>query len=242
SETGDTPRLDALSFDIAEPGPAPIEIEDTGEAHTAAEAPVLHEVPDLPIASDGVERVGREAEEIDLSTALSGLLAASEGEAPLGAVSGGGEPIADIEDIFAKKRAKSGREQHVSEAFAQYEQALTLIEQGLDREAISTLESVARVPMIRFKAAARLGRFLIDRGDLNEGIEWLERAAEAPAPSLEEGYDLLYELAGALEAQGESARALAVLMELDAEADGYRDVSTRIMYLSRAQQSESHRS
>jgi hypothetical protein len=31
-------------------------------------------------------------------------------------------------------------------------------------------------------------------------------------------------------------------MELDAEADGYRDVRTRIMYLSRAQQAESHRS
>ena len=96
--------------------------------------------------------------------------------------------------------------------------------------------------MLRFKAAARLGRLLIDRGDLNEGVEWLERAAEAPAPSPEEGYDLLYELAGALEAQGESARALAILIELEAEANGYRDVSTRIMYLSRVQQTESHRS
>jgi tetratricopeptide (TPR) repeat protein len=95
---------------------------------------------------------------------------------------------------------------------------------------------------MRFRAATRLGRLLIDRGDLNEGIEWLERAAEAPAPSPEEGYDLLYELAGALEAQGESARALAVLMELDAEADGYRDVRTRIMHLTRVQQVENRRS
>jgi tetratricopeptide (TPR) repeat protein len=124
----------------------------------------------------------------------------------------------------------------------QYEEGERLIEQGLDREAIAALEAAARVPIMRFKAAARLGRFLIDRGDLSEGVEWLERAAEAPAPSPEEGHDLLYELAGALEAQGESARALAILMELDAEADGYRDVRTRIMYLSRAQQAESHRS
>jgi len=116
-----------------------------------------------------------------------------------------------------------------------------LIEQGLDKEAIAALEAAARVPMMRFKAATRLGRLLIDRGDLNEGVEWLERAAEAPPTSPEEGYDLLYELAGALEAQGESARALAILMELDSESDGYRDVRTRIMYLSRAQQAESHR-
>ena len=151
------------------------------------------------------------------------------------------EPAPDIEDVFAQMRAKTARDQQASAALGQYEQALQFIEQGLDKEAITALEAAARVPMLRFKAAARLGRILIDRGDLNEGIEWLERAAEAPASSPEEGYDLLYELAGALEAQGETARALAILMELDAESDGYRDVRTRIMYLSRAQ-TESPRS
>jgi tetratricopeptide (TPR) repeat protein len=151
------------------------------------------------------------------------------------------EPAPDLEDVFAQMRAKSAREQQASAALAQYDQATQLIEQGLDKEAIAALEAASRVPMMRFKAATRLGRLLIDRGDLNDGVEWLERAAEAPPPSPEEGYDLLYELAGALEAQGESARALAILMELDAESDGYRDVRTRIVYLSRAQQAESHR-
>ena len=151
-------------------------------------------------------------------------------------------PAPDIEDVFAQMRAKSAREQQASAALAQYEQGLQFVEQGLDKEAIAALEAAARVPMMRFKAAARLGRLLIDRGDLNEGVEWLERASEAPPTSPDEGYDLLYELAGALEAQGESARALAVLMELEAEAEGYRDVSTRIMYLSRVQQTESDRS
>ncbi len=138
-------------------------------------------------------------------------------------------------------RAKTAREQQASAALQQYEKALQFIEQGLDKEAITALQAAARVPMLRFKAGGRLGRLLIDRGDLNDGVEWLERAAEAPAPSPEEGYDLLYELAQALEAQGELARALAILMELEAEAAGYRDVSTRIMYLSRVQQTESDR-
>jgi tetratricopeptide (TPR) repeat protein len=148
----------------------------------------------------------------------------------------------DIEGVFAQMRAKSAREQQASTALTQYDEGVRLIAEGLDREAIAALEAAARVPVMRFRAATRLGRLLIDRGDLNEGIEWLERAAEAPAPSPEEGYDLLYELAGALEAQGESARALAVLMELDAEADGYRDVRTRIMHLTRVQQGENPRS
>jgi tetratricopeptide (TPR) repeat protein len=204
-----------------------------------------------------------EMAEIDLSTALSGLSSSAPMLPPLASMpstpaapSAPGAPPAntpsadkpaaghaerDIEDVFAQMRAKSAREQQASAALGEYEHALQYIEQGLVKEAITALEAAARVPMLRFKAAARLGRMLIDRGDLNEGIEWLERAAEAPAPTPEEGYDLLYELAGALEAQGESARALAILMELDAESNGYRDVRTRIIYLSR-QQTESPRS
>jgi len=214
---------------------------DVGGTMTEPELPSA--TPDPPVLSDEDETLTAAAE-IDLSTALSGLASASvtdEGdvvEQVLSASAAG----ADIDDVFAQMRAQSARDQQASAALAQYEEGARLIEQGLDREAIAALEAAARVPVMRFKAAARLGRYLIDRGDLNEGIEWLERAAEAPAPSPEEGHDLLYELAGALEAQGESARALAILMELDAEADGYRDVRTRIMYLSRAQQAESHRS
>jgi tetratricopeptide (TPR) repeat protein len=222
-------------------------------------------IPDPPIMPTEDEAVLLEVAEIDLSTALSGLLssnptpppmpparqpqepvvppavAEAPAETPASDVSAPSEPAPDIDDVFAQMRAKTAREQQASAALAQYDQATQFIEQGLDKEAIAALEAAARVPMMRFKAATRLGRLLIDRGDLNEGVEWLERAAEAPPPSPEEGYDLLYELAGALEAQGESARALAILMELDAESDGYRDVRTRIRYLSRVQQAESHR-
>jgi tetratricopeptide (TPR) repeat protein len=221
--------------------------------------PASMAVPDPPLSNED-ETVMLEMAEIDLSTALSGLMSSAPA-LPVSAPATSSpadppppdpanseppaamdEPAPDIEDVFAQMRAKTAREQQASAALKHYEEGLQFVEQGLDKEAITALEAAARVPMLRFKAAARLGRLLIDRGDLNEGVEWLERAAEAPAPSPEEGYDLLYELAGALEAQGESARALAILIELEAEANGYRDVSTRIMYLSRVQQTESHRS
>jgi tetratricopeptide (TPR) repeat protein len=239
----DVASTDALSLDALDVGAAITEVEQAPDVpleSLRAEA----SVQDPPVLNDEDETLAVELAEIDLSTALSGLASASPTDAvdTSEEVLSASEPAPDIEDVFAQMRAKSAREQQASAALAQYEEGARLIEQGLDREAIAALEAAARVPMMRFKAAARLGRLLIDRGDLNEGVEWLERAAEAPAPSPEEGYDLLYELAGALEAQGESARALAILMELDAEADGYRDVRTRIMYLSRAQQAESHRS
>ena len=277
SGTEETPAADALSLDALDLGSATPEITETSTlaqmdvfVYPDQETPDLPDLPPLdipfeplpaqastpdpPILSDVEETVAVEVGEIDLSTALSGLLSASPVVSSSPVVSASpvvptpaedirieAEAAPDIEDVFAQMRAKSARELQASAALAQYEEGVRFIEQGLDREAIEALESAARVPMMRFKAAARLGRLLIDRGDLNEGVEWLERAAEAPPPSPEEGYDLLYELAGALEAQGESARALAILMELDAEADGYRDVRTRIMYLSRAQQAESQR-
>ena len=292
-ESAEEPPPDALSMDDFDLTAAIPEVRDAGalpevdifvypenDIPTMPEVPVAdllieppaaqETIPDLPITSDEDDRVMLELAEIDLSSALSGLLSsspqppvsfvrASAGEAASAMASASEppaetpashveeapvtveEPAPDLEDVFAQMRAKSAREQQASAALAQYDQATQLIEQGLDKEAIAALEAASRVPMMRFRAATRLGRLLIDRGDLNDGVEWLERAAEAPPPSPAEGYDLLYELAGALEAQGESARALAILMELDSESDGYRDVRTRIVYLSRAQQAESHR-
>jgi tetratricopeptide (TPR) repeat protein len=243
----DTPT-DALSFDTPDLDAALAEMEHAGSVAVSdysaieeASDPTLLNPPTSRSALLGDDDEAVEIGEIDLSTALSGLTTAppmAAALAPDGVVDAA-EPTPDIEDVFAQMRVKAAREQQASHALAQYEEALRFIDEGLDREAIAALEAAARAPVMRFKAAGRLGRLLIDRGDLNEGVEWLERAAEAPAASPSEGHHLLYELAGALEAQGESARALAVLMELDAETDGYRDVRTRIVYLTRGQQTGS---
>ena len=68
-----------------------------------------------------------------------------------------------------------------------------------------------------------------------KAIEWFERATQAPAPSADEGYMLLYELADALETIGEVGRALAICMELQADAGEFRDVKARVSRLSKAQ-------
>ena len=96
---------------------------------------------------------------------------------------------------------------------------------------MKALEVAARSPRHRFRAGALLAKACLDLGDQPRAIEWYERAAEAPAPSPEAHHALLYDLASALEAQGESARALAVLLELQADAGEYRDVSTRLEQL-----------
>jgi len=70
---------------------------------------------------------------------------------------------------------------------------------------------------------------------LPQALEWLERGAQAPAPNADESYQLLYELADLLEQTGEIARALAICIELQADAGEYKDVSARIDRLTKVQ-------
>jgi hypothetical protein len=93
------------------------------------------------------------------------------------------------------------------------------------------LEVSARSLRHRFRAGALLAKLYTDQGDKARAVEWFERAAEAPAPSPAAAHQLLYELATALEAQGEGARALAVLLELQSEAGEYRDLAQRLEHL-----------
>ena len=102
-------------------------------------------------------------------------------------------------------------------------------------EDVAELESAARDPRTRFTAAAALGRLHVRQGDLRAGIEWLERAVEAPPAGEEERFAALHDLADALERHGEMARALAVLIELDLDSGGFRDGRARIDRLIRAQ-------
>jgi tetratricopeptide (TPR) repeat protein len=113
--------------------------------------------------------------------------------------------------------------------------ARTYLEMGMLPEATSSLKTAARSPRRRFEAAAMLGRLYREHGEITDAIEWFERAAEATVPTPEEGHALLYDLGLALEDAGETARALAVFLELQADAGEYRDVSDRADRLARVQ-------
>ena len=74
-----------------------------------------------------------------------------------------------------------------------------------------------------------------ERGEHALAVEWMERALEAQVPTPDDGRALLYTLGDTLESLGEVARALAVFLELQADAGSYRDVQARIDRLSRVQ-------
>jgi tetratricopeptide (TPR) repeat protein len=142
---------------------------------------------------------------------------------------------ATLEDAFKDFRTEVSKQTGTHAAGEQLTLARTYLEMGMTDEAIAALSDASRNPTFRFEAASLLGRIYQKRDDLARAAEWLERAAEAPAPSANEGRELLYELGTMLETLGETARALAVLMELQADAGEFRDVAARVERLARVQ-------
>jgi tetratricopeptide (TPR) repeat protein len=170
---------------------------------------------------------GSASDEVDLSAALDGLAPAPGARGSLPAAQ---EP--DLEEVFGEFREEVSRDSRDDEAAQQFKLGLAFRDMGMPAEAMKALEVAARSPRLRFEAASLLGRLCNERGERRQAVEWLERAAEAPAPSVEEARTLLYDLADTLEASGEAARALAVFLELQADAGEYRDVRRRIARLS----------
>jgi tetratricopeptide (TPR) repeat protein len=138
-------------------------------------------------------------------------------------------------EVLQDFRNEVSRQTGSDEAVQHLKLARTYLDMGMADEAIGSLETAARSPRHRFEAASMLGRLYRDRQDVPHAIEWLERAAEAPAPGAEAGRALLYDLGTLLEAAGETARALAVLLELQSDAHEYRDVAARVERLARVQ-------
>ncbi len=190
-----------------------------------AEAPVK---PAAPPAPSRHTRLG--PMEIDLSSVLAEF---SEAE-PAPAVQPP-PPTKDLEEVFQDFRDEVSRQSGADEASQHMTLAATYLEMGMEDDAIESLKQAARSPRHRFEAGTTLARLFKGRQDLPQAVEWMERAAEAPAPSADAGVALLYELGTTLEGMGETARALAVFMELQADAGDYRDVAARVDRLSRVQ-------
>ena len=237
--------------EVARPGPS-ISMSDLEAALNSSPAASAVPSPAAPAAPSPARR--GPSGEVDLSSALTELTGPSAvpqasvpaaGCAPAApsaptptAVPSAPTPTAVPSAATGGAGAEGSRDAAPQQTAAdlaaqQYKLALTYRDMGMIEEAITALELSSRSPAHRFASAAALGRLLRDRQAGDRAIYWFERAAEAPAPSPEEGYELLYELGDLLERTLESARALAVFMELHADAGEYRDVAARAERLTR---------
>ena len=183
-----------------------------------------------PVKPKGKAKPAEESVSIEID--LSDALASPEPSKPLPLVP---PPPRSLDQVFRGIRDESSRASSEEAAAEAYRLALTYHEMDMPDDAIKALEQATRSPRQRFDAASMLGRLYLERNDTVHAIEWLERAAEAPAPTPDAGFALLYDLAKSLEMVGQHARALAVFVELEAESGGYRDVAGQIDRLSKVQ-------
>jgi tetratricopeptide (TPR) repeat protein len=171
------------------------------------------------------------AAEIDRSRVIEGIK-------PLPVVSSASSPLPpprDLEDVFADLREEATRRFSQNNPTEELAKGLAFFDAGQFDFAVPRLEAASRGLPTRFAASAALGRICLGRGETWRAIEWFERGAEATAPTPADAHRLLYELADALESVGEVARALAICLELQAEAGEYQDVATRVDRLVKVQ-------
>ncbi|MCA1560139.1 MAG: tetratricopeptide repeat protein [Acidobacteria bacterium] len=199
------------STTAAEPEPAPAEVPATPLPQVPPAPPPA---PAFPVHED-----------IDLTGALGDLEGMHEA-AP---------PRENLDDVFKDLRDDSSRHSSTDQSAQHMKLAHTYLEMGLVDEAIAALKTAVRSPRQRFEAASILGRLYRKRSEHADAVHWFERAAEAPAPTIEEGRSLMYDFGVGLEETGETARALAIFMELQADAGEYRDVAARVDRLSKVQ-------
>jgi len=170
--------------------------------------------------------------EVDLSIDVDGIK--QPGPAPDSAPAPAVAPSEDLEDVFGNMRDQS-RRSGLDDAEKEYKRGLALRKAGDIEGCIVALEKASRAPKLRFATSWLIARLYRDRDMMPQALEWLDRASQAPASNTEDGHQVLYELADALEQSGEVARALAVCMELESDATGYRDVAERVERLTKVQ-------
>jgi len=221
--------------------------EPHDEVPTEADAPVAEHAPEPSAPEAGPAREARTPPQGEPDIPLRPRAAAptSPGQPPasdidlnqvldqMGNVAPG--PAQNLDEVFNDFRSEISKQTGAHEAAEQLGLAKTYLEMGMGDEAMTALRTAARAPVHRFEASSMLGRLYLKKKDLPHAIEWLERAAEAPAPSANDARQLLYELGALLEATGETSRALAVFLELQADAGEYRDVAARVERLSKVQ-------
>ena len=161
--------------------------------------------------------------EVDLTASLDTLDAPAAEPAP--------QPLEAVFDGFRERN----RVEETERAESAYEEAQMAAALNQPADAERLYIEAARSPHFRFRAAGALARMLRDQGRLPDAIEWFERASEVPAPDQDAGFALLYDLGDTLERVGEGMRAMAIFMELHADAGDYRGIAARIDRLTRAE-------
>ncbi len=136
-----------------------------------------------------------------------------------------------LENIFNEFR-QGIQEQFSEEDFeTHYNLGIAYMEMGLTDEALTEFQVASKDPDRLLDCASMLGMGFMEKGMPAQAVNWFRKGLEISGLAEEDSLGLKYDLALALEANGEIEEALKFFEEVSMTDSDYREVSDRIQIL-----------
>jgi tetratricopeptide (TPR) repeat protein len=179
-------------------------------------------------------------EGFDLANELGGLFGAQPAVATETPAEGGGElgegALTDLgdealTDLFREFQKGVDKQLGKEDYETRYNLGIAYKEMGLVDEAVAEFQLAAKDEDRLLECASMLGICFIEKGMPKLAVKWFEKGLQAQGRSEQEYLGLRYDLANALEAAGDPARALEIYTELYGQDAGFRDVANKVRQL-----------
>ena len=204
------------------------------EPSASAEEPAYDDPLDaLGLPAPAPEPVYASEGGIDLGAELGDLFGAQSAVAEERAGPGGTDlGDAGLADIFKEFKKGVDKQLGKEDYDTRYNLGIAYKEMGLIDEAIAEFQLAAKDDGRILECSSMLGICFLEKGMPKLAVKWFEKGLQAPGRSDEEYQGLRYDLAAALEAAGETDRALGVYTELYGQDANFRDVANKVRELS----------
>jgi tetratricopeptide (TPR) repeat protein len=171
---------------------------------------------------------------LDLDAELGDLFGAQSAvaEPTAAAVSELGD--AGLADIFKEFKKGVDKQLGKEDYDTRYNLGIAYKEMGLIDEAIAEFQLAAKDEGRLLECSSMLGICFLEKGMAKLAVKWFEKGLSAPGRTDEEYQGLRYDLATALEAAGETDKALTLFTDLYGQDANFRDVATKVRELRAA--------
>jgi len=227
-------KLEALGAhgeptDVLDPAP-PAEVREAA----AVSPPVEPMTPPGPILQPEEVIADEEPEEyIDLAKELEEELA--EEEAMVEEATGRGKGEAMLDEVFREFQRGVAEQLSDDDSDTHFNLGIAYKEMELLEEAIAEFQVASHDPAFFVEACSMIGVCANDLGRYEEAASWYQKALVAPDLPPDARTALRYELALALEKNGDIDQAAGLYEDIHASDPAYRDVSSRLTALSQQQ-------
>jgi tetratricopeptide (TPR) repeat protein len=180
--------------------------------------------------------IGIEDRSFDIAESLGAL---DNGDRPSGVGTGtslgGVTEQVDVEEVFAKFKEGVAKQIGADDAQSHYDLGVAYKDMELLDDAIREFETAARDPRHACVCHSMIGTIYLERGNINEAIDALQRGLQAPERTKEQDAALSYELGAAYEVRKMHKQALDYFQRAARGIPGYRDVADRVRRLQKVE-------